>query len=160
MKDRNPRRRFPLVVAFCAALLVLAFVTSTTMAQNPGENGVTNRAVAQRMAMMNSATTALETLVNMMGGRIRFDRVQARAARRVLINTARAMPSAFKKPQTDPLSGARPDIWTNWDDFETRADAAKRVARRLNTDRLETLRTTLPDVLNSCLSCHQTYRKP
>jgi cytochrome c556 len=160
MKDRIPRRRFPLVAAFCAALLVLAVVTSTTLAQNPGENGVTNRAVAQRMAMMNSATTAIETLVNMMGGRIRFDRVQARAARRMLINTARAMPSAFKKPHTDVLSRARPDIWLNWEDFETRADTAKRVARRLSVDRLETLRTTLPDVLNSCLSCHRTYRKP
>lgn len=160
MKDRTPRRRFPLVVAACAALLVLAGVASTTRAQNPGENGVTNRVVAQRMAMMNSATTAIETLVNMMGGRIRFDRIQARAARRVLINTARAMPSAFKKPQTDVLSRARADIWANWDDFETRADAAKRVARRLNADRLETLRSTLPDVLNSCLGCHRIYRDP
>jgi cytochrome c556 len=156
MKDRNPRRRFPLIATLCALLFALAVVTSTTLAQN----GVTNRAVSHRMAMMNNATTAIETLANMMGGRIRFDRVQARAARRSLINTARAMPSAFRKPHTDPLSRARPDIWINWDDFKTRSGTAKRVARRLNVDRLETLRSTLPDVINSCLGCHRVYRKP
>jgi cytochrome c556 len=160
MKDRKPRRRFPLVAAFFAVLLALSVVTSTTLAQDPLQFGVTNRAVAKRMGLMNGATTAVETLANMMGGRIRFDRAQARTARRNLINSARAMPAAFKKPQTDRLSRARPVIWANWDDFTTRTDTAKRAARRLNVDRLEALRTTLPDVINSCLSCHRVYRKP
>lgn len=151
MKDRNPSRRFPLYVALCILLLA-----SATLAQN----GVTNRGVYERMTNMAQAQTGIETLTNMMAGRIRFDRVLARDARRNLIKATRDIPSVFKKPHSDRLSRARPDIWIRWDDFKIRADSAKRTARRLNIARLETLRSTLPDMINACLSCHETYRKP
>lgn len=85
---------------------------------------------------MTSAKTAIETLVNMMAGRVGFDRAQARAARRGLIRATRAIPSVFRRPHSDRLSRAKPDIWLRWDDFKTRADTAKRSARQLNVGRL------------------------
>ncbi len=156
MTDRKPRRRTALLAALCVLLMASALLTSATLAQN----GVANRGVFERMSTMASARTAIEVLTNMMAGRIRFDRVQARAARRNLIRAMRSVPSVFKKPHSDPLSRARPDIWIRWDDFEVRTDTAKRAARRLKVARLGSLRTTLPDMINACLACHQTYRRP
>lgn len=156
MKHRNLLPRFAQIATLCVLLLTLAALTSASLAQS----GVANRHVLKRMNTMASARTAVETLANMMAGRIRFDRNRAHAARRDLIDATRSIPSVFKKPHSDPLSRARPDIWIRWDDFKTRADTAKRAARRLNVDRLGALRSTLPDMINACLSCHETYRKP
>jgi cytochrome c556 len=156
MKDFPSLRRFPLFAVLSVLLVALAAPTSTTLAQN----GVTNLGVLKRMTTMASARTAVETLANMMAGRIRFDRKLARSARRGLITATRAIPSEFRQPHTDPLSRARMDIWIHWDDFKTRAATAKRMAKDLNVDRLGALRSTLPDMINACLSCHRTYRKP
>lgn len=156
MSDHNASRRFPLYAALLGLLIAAMVLTSATLAQN----GVVNRGVLQRMTTMAVARTAIETLANMMAGRYRFDRKVARAARRDLIDATRLIPKVFKKPHFDPLSRARPDIWIRWDDFKTRADTANRAARRLKVDRLGALRSTLPDMIRACLSCHQTYRRP
>ncbi len=152
MKDHPAPRR----LALCGALIAMVLLTSAGLAQN----GVINRGVQKRMNTMATAKTAVETLVNMMAGRARFDRKVARAARNSLITATRAIPKVFKRPHGDRLSRARPDIWLNWDDFEIRAETAQRVARRLRVDRLGPLRKTLPDMINACLNCHRTYRKP
>ena len=156
MINRKPPPRTALFAALCILLMGAALLAPATLAQN----GVTNRGVFKRMNTMAGARTAIEVLVNMMAGRVRFDRVQARTARRGLIDSTRSIPVVFKKPHSDPLSRARPDIWHRWNDFKARADTAKRAAMRLNVDRLGALRTTLPDLINACLVCHQTYRRP
>jgi len=155
MIDHKSPPRAALLAVLCIVLMAMAFLTSVTQAQN----GVTNRGVFKRMSTMASAKTAIEILVNMMAGHIRFDRVQARTARRSLISATRSIPSVFKKPHSDPLSWAKPDIWIRWDDFVARADTARRAARRLNVDQLGALRTTLPDMINACLGCHEVYRR-
>lgn len=158
MKDRSRARRYPLYAVICVLLLgtVFASVLATgTVAQN----GVANRGVLKRMTTMTTAKTAIDTLTNMMGGRFRFNRSQARAARRNLISATRSIPSVFRKPHSDPLSRARTDIWWQWDDFKTRARTAKKAAQNLKVDRLENLRSTLPGLIHACLDCHGTYRK-
>jgi len=161
MNDRNSSRRFPRYAApryaaLWGLLIAMAMLTSGTLAQN----GVTDRGVQKRMNTMADARTAIGTLADMMGGRTRFDSTKARAARKNLIVATRSIPSVFKKPHSDPLSRARPDIWIRWDDFKARANAAERAARRLNTGRLGALRSTLPAMVNACLGCHRTYRRP
>lgn len=151
MKNRTPPPHFMLYAGLC--LLILA---TTTLAQS----GVGNRGVLKRMTTMTTARTAVETLANMMAGRVRFSSTQARAARRNLISATRSIPSVFRRPHTDPLSRARPEIWWQWDDFKTRARTAKKAAQALRVDRLGALRSSLPDLINACLGCHQTYRKP
>jgi len=157
MKDRTPPRRFVLYAALSIlAALTMAGLTSMGLAQN----GVTNRGVLQRMTTMGMAKTSLETLANMTAGRVRFDRKIARTARRNLVDAIQLIPKVFRKPHSDRLSRASPNIWIRWDDFSTRADTAERAAKRLRVDRLGQLRKTLPDMFTACLSCHQTYRKP
>jgi cytochrome c556 len=145
------------LVALGVALSVIVG-TSLTLASTTARNGVINRGVQNRMAAMNSAKSAVEILSNMMAGRIRFDRKAARAARKTLIKTTKTIPSAFEKPHTDPLSQAKPEIWIRWNDFKARSLMAKQAARALNPSRLETLRSTLPRLIRTCLNCHQTFR--
>lgn len=156
MNANSPPRCFPLFAMLCILLIFSAALTSATLAQS----NVTNRGVLKRMATMNNAKSAVETLSNMMAGRVRFDRFQARKARKRLIAITRSIPAVFKKPHSDPLSRASPNIWLDWDDFKTRANAAKQAARALNIKRLETLRSTLPEMISACLNCHQAFRNP
>jgi len=150
MKDRSWPRRYPLYAILCILLLA-----TTSLAQD----GVANRGVLKRMSTMTTAKTAVDTLANMMAGRFRFNRPQARAARRDLISATRSIPSVFRKPHSDPLSRARTEIWRQWDDFEARAKTAKKAAQALRVDRLERLRSTLPGLIHACLDCHRTYRQ-
>ena len=154
MKDHTPPWRFVLYTALIVMGLLATILTTASLAQN----GVTNRGVLKRMITMGIAKTAVGTLAKMMAGRIRFDRKVARAARKELINATQLIPKLFRKPHGDPLSRASLKIWVSWDDFVIRAETAERAARRLRIERLEVLRKTLPDMLNACLSCHQTYR--
>ncbi len=156
MKNHDPPRRSPLYAVFCGVLIAMTVPTLTTLAQNT----VTNRGVQKRMDTMTTAKDAIEVLADMMGGRTRFDGQKARAARKVLITATRSIASVFRKPHSDPLSRARPDIWRDWDDFKARANTANLAARRLNVYRLGALRSSLPDMINACLACHRSYRRP
>jgi len=156
MKPHHPTRQFPLCAVLCGVLIATMVLTSATLAQN----GVANRGVLKRMETMAGARGAIEVLANMMAGRIRFDGQKAHAARKELIKATRSIASVFRKPHSDPLSRARPDIWEHWDDFKARAETANRAARRLNVTRLGALRSTLPDMISACLACHRSYRKP
>lgn len=114
--------------------------------------------VSQRIALMTSQRAAMEVLTGMTAGRAAFDRKKAREARRQLIRSTGAIPRRFRKPHLDPRSHARPLIWPAWQDFKARAARAEDAARSLNTRSLATLRRSLPGLMQSCLSCHETYR--
>ncbi len=156
MKNHTPRRRFVLY----AALIAVGFLTIVMTTASLAQNGVTNYGVLTRMATMGIAKTAIGTLTDMVAGRVRFDRRVARAARKNLVRATRDIPKVFKQPHGDRLSRAKTDIWLSWADFETRAETAKRAAKRIRIGRLISLQRTLPNMLSACLNCHQTYRKP
>lgn len=156
MRTHDPPRRSPLYAVLCGVLIAITVPALAALAQN----AVTNRGVQKRMDTMTGAKGAVEVLADMMGGRIRFDGPKARTARRDLIKATRSIAPMFSKPHSDPLSQARPDIWENWNDFKIRADTANRAARRLNVHQLSALRATLPDMINACLACHRSYRRP
>lgn len=156
MKNHTSWRRFVLY----AAMIVVGLLTTVTTTDSLAQNGVANQGVLKRMTTMGVARTAIGTLADMMAGRVQFDRKIARAARKELIGATHQIPEVFKRPHSDRLSRASPNIWIRWNDFVTRAATAERTAKRLRVNRLGALRRTLPDMFNACLSCHQTYRKP
>lgn len=163
---RSPRGLAPaalLLVLFLAAALVVQAQGQPRAGVETGPGGetwsVVNKGVKRRMATMASARDAVQTLAGMMAGRIRFDRVQARAARKRLLDATRDMVPVFRRPHRDPLSRARPEIWDRWNDFSARARAAHRAAQAVNPDRLNALRATLPGAIRTCLDCHRSYRR-
>lgn len=134
--------------------VALAFATPNLTAQAQ----ITNKSVKKRVAQMLTAQSAVAILADMMAGRVAFRIGKAQSARRTLIQTSRSITKEFRKPHQDPLSNARPEIWAYWSDFSARADASEEAARLLNVYSLNGLRRTLPNMLQSCLSCHDSYR--
>ncbi|PCJ06457.1 MAG: cytochrome C [Rhodobacteraceae bacterium] len=143
--------RLPVLVILA---MTLAFSTLGLTAQEQ----ITNKDVKKRVALMLTAQAAMETLTDMMAGQVMFQANQARSARRTLIQTSDDIAKRFKTPHFDPLSNARPEIWTYWADFKARAASSEAAARQLNVYSLNGLRRSLPSVLQSCLSCHDSYR--
>lgn len=142
------------ILAFLAVTLALATATGATTSYR----GVTDRHVQERMTSMAEAQTALEQLGHMISGRMPFHRPTARAARKALIAETRSTEKLFRKPHFDRHSKARTEIWTRWDDFEARADIARKAARNIDVSNRDKLRVSLTPVLQSCLSCHDSYR--
>lgn len=140
-----------------ACLALLAALAAGPSAPVTADSGLSKH-VTRRIALMTGQKAAMDVLTGMMAGRVIFDRDKARSARRQLIKSTGSIRKHFKKPQLDPRSNARPLIWHAWDDFKTRAETAQAAARNLNTRSLPALRRTLPGLMQSCLSCHETYR--
>lgn len=120
--------------------------------------------VEARIAAMLAGQAALDVLGEMSGGRRRFDRRQAQAARRDLIALARAMPGLFRgsgrTPVPEPGSRALPAVWTRADGFRSLVRAAEQAARDLDPRSLNRMRAGLPAVLAACHGCHRRYRRP
>jgi len=146
--------RFFQIPAFVILALTLALATPGRTAQDQ----ITDKHVKKRVAQMLMAQAAVATLTDMMAGRVMFQSRRARSARRTLIQTSRTFAKRFKKPHFDPRSHARPEIWTYWRDFKAHAKSSHDAAKQLNISTLGGLRRTLPNVLQTCLSCHDSYR--
>jgi cytochrome c556 len=144
-----PAQRFVFIALLVGLILATAALANETVA---------NRGVQRRLAAMDKAGSAMVTLGGMMGGRILFDKGLAKAARKNLISATRSIPSVFRRPNSDPHSRARPEIWTQRKYFKASARAANRAARALNVNTLGRLRSTLPRVVATCLACHELYR--
>ena len=147
-------RRFLHLPLFALLAISLVFATPGLSSQEQ----ITNKGVKKRVALMLTSQAAIATLSDMMAGRVAFQADKARAARRSLIRTNSSIARRFKKSHQDPLSNARPEIWTYWSDFKIQADLAEDAARQLNANNIGGLRRTLPNMLQSCLSCHDSYR--
>ncbi|MEP4035331.1 cytochrome c [Pseudophaeobacter sp.] len=124
-----------------------------------GSAVITDKHIRARLALMRDQKAALLTLSDMSAGRRTFTPQRARAARRVLIENTRKIPKHFAKQRLESNSHARPEIWAHWQDFETRAEAARQAAKQINASSISGLRRSLPAVMQACHSCHQIYRK-
>lgn len=147
--------RLPKAAALLAVITALAIGSTAPVT---ARDSSTSKHVTNRIALMTSQKAAMDVLTGMMAGRSYFDRNKARAARKQLIRSTGSIRKHFKKPRLDPRSNARPLIWHSWKDFKARAEGAEAAARNLNTRSLTGLRRTLPSLMQSCLSCHETYR--
>ncbi len=124
--------------------------------------GVKDPDVLARMQSMSRLKEELALLGGMAKGEARFDAAEARAAARSLSQEATRIVPLFDVRANDPASEALPEIWTRFDDFETRAaataDAAAGAAQGI-TDR-KSLRRAMGRIGKTCRSCHENYRAP
>jgi cytochrome c556 len=71
------------------------------------------------------------------------------------------IPSTFEKNSMPDISRAKPEIWSNWDDFVTVANTqsivAAGIATTAMTEGLEAAKVRVDDL--DCGSCHTPYRK-
>ncbi|MYF88372.1 MAG: cytochrome c, partial [Boseongicola sp. SB0676_bin_33] len=114
-------RRITLGTALIAATAALA------------HQGVQNPAVKARMAAMSAISENMKTLGMMARGATEFDAEAARDAAAAIADHASAVPGLFEANETDPMSEARPEIWTSFEDFSAKASELESVAAGLST---------------------------
>ncbi|MXW87835.1 MAG: cytochrome c [Boseongicola sp. SB0667_bin_21] len=123
--------------------------------------GIQNPAVKARMAAMSAISENMKTLGMMARGAAEFDAEAARAAAAAIANHASAVPSLFEANETDPMSEARPAIWTSFEDFSAKASELASIAVGLSTSITtpEDLGPAMSSLGSSCRSCHSIYRE-
>jgi cytochrome c556 len=108
--------------------------------------------------LMKKNGGAVKVLADMAGGKAAFDADAASQAKEALVAASAMIPDTFKDQATDPASEAKPEIWTNWDDFVAKAGALNTAATALDVASLDTLKAGMGAIGGACKDCHTTYR--
>ena len=123
--------------------------------------GVQNPVVKARMAAMSAIAENMKTIGMMARGATAFNAEAARDAAAAIADHAAAVPGLFEANETDPKSEARPEIWTDFEDFGAKAAELESIAARLSTSIAgpEDLGPAMGSLGASCRSCHSVYRE-
>jgi cytochrome c556 len=72
--------------------------------------------------------------------------------------SAEAIAANFTNNPEDPGSEAKPEIWTNWDDFVAKGKALSDAAAALDTSSVESIGAGMGALGGACKACHTAYR--
>jgi cytochrome c556 len=111
-----------------------------------------------RQTLMDTVGMNTGILGDMAGGKAPFDAAKAEAAKAALIAAAGMIPATFEPKGTDAESKAKPEIWTNWDDFLADAAAMGKAATALDATTVEGVQAGMAGLGGSCKDCHTEYR--
>lgn len=139
-----------------SSLIAAALIASTAAAFAEGE--ASDPTVKARMALMKTVGANTKILGDMAGGKAAFDVGAAATAQAALAAAAAEIPARFEPQASDPASEAKPEIWTGWEDFLTKAGALKAAAKALDPATLETVQAGMANVGGACKACHTAYR--
>lgn len=142
--------------AFAKTLLVAAFLT-TGMA-HADEIAATNPDVIARKELMKAMGGAAKTLGGMASGEVAHDAAAAETAKQTLIAGAGEIEAKFTSNAEDPASEAKPEVWTNWDDFLTKGKALGDAAAALDVASAASIGAGMGGVGGACKACHTDYR--
>ena len=137
----------------CAAVFA-AVSASAAFAEAEASDPV----VKARIEVMETIGHATKTLGGMAGGKAPFDAAAAEAAKAALIAAAAEIPARFEAQASDPVSEAKPEIWTSWDDFAAKGTALKTAAEAMDASSLDGVKAGMGAVGGSCKACHSAYR--
>lgn len=122
------------------------------------KEGVTNPVVKARQDTMAAISMNTKVLGDMAGGKTAFDAAAAAAAKTALAAAAAEIPARFQPQETDPVTEAKPEIWTNWADFVAKAEALATAAEALDAATLDGVKAGMAGVGGACKACHSVYR--
>ena len=111
-----------------------------------------------RQTLMDTVGMNTKVLGDMAGAKVPFDAAAAEAAKAALADAAGKIPETFKPQGTDAESDAKPEIWTNWDDFLVKADALSKAATALDATTVEGVQAGMAGIGGACKDCHTKYR--
>jgi cytochrome c556 len=136
--------------------LVLGLVLAGGMAV--AQQQATDPTVVAWKNLMRANAAAAKVLGDMAGGKTPYDQAAAEAAKADLIADSKATPAAFQTQASDPASKAKPEIWTNWDDFVAKAGGLAAAAEALDTSSAETIGAGMGAIGGACTACHRAYQ--
>ena len=114
--------------------------------------------VNARQTLMQGNGGAMGALGGMAKGEKEFDAAAAEAAKQTLIANAADIAAKFTTNASDPENRAKPDVWTNWEDFAAKAAALGTAAAALDTSSLDGVKAGLGAIGGACKDCHTTYK--
>jgi cytochrome c556 len=114
--------------------------------------------VIARQDLMKVIGGSTKTLGDMAGGKAAYDAAAAETAKAAMIAASADIEAKFMTQTTDPEQEAKPEVWTNWDDFLVKAKALNDAATALDTSSAETIGAGMGAIGGSCKSCHTDYR--
>jgi len=122
------------------------------------KEGVQDATVKARMDLMGTIGMNVKMLGQMAGGEVAFDAAAAEAAKAAIIAASADIGAKFEAPATDPVSVAKPEIWTSWDDFLVKAGALNAAATTLDATSAAGIGAGMGAIGGACKDCHTTYR--
>ncbi len=141
---------------FSAKTLIVGLVLVAGVAF--AETEATDANVIARQDLMKSFGGAAKTLGGMAGGEMAFDAAAAEAAKATLIAASAEIAAKFEVNAADPGSEAKPDVWTNWDDFVLKGKALNDAATALDASTVEGIQAGMGAIGGACKACHTAYR--
>ena len=136
-------------------LAIAAGLATTALAHE----GVKNAAVKARMQGMSEIGVGMKVIGQMAQGKTEFDQAAAEAALASIRAQSAMVTALFQANETDPKSEAMPAIWTNWADFQAKAQAMQVAAEGASAQDVNALRQALGALGGTCKSCHSQYRE-
>jgi cytochrome c556 len=141
-------------LAFVAIAAALTFSVGAAAAKD----GVTNPVVKERMDLMQVVRANTATLGDMAGGKTAFDATAATAAKTALAAAAAQIVAKFQANEDDPVAEGRPEIWTDFAGFTTKAEALVTAAEAVDVASLAGLQAGMGAIGGTCKACHEAYR--
>jgi cytochrome c556 len=98
-------------------------------------------------------------LGGMASGKEPFDAAAAEAAKVALVAAFGQVEATFmEQGGADPVDEAKPEIWSNWEDFLSKANAAATAAGAIDVASVETIGAGMGALGGACKDCHTSYR--
>ena len=114
--------------------------------------------VIARKDLMKTIGGAAKTLGGMASGEVAHDAAAAEAAKQAMIAAAAEIEAKFTNNAADPASEAKPEVWTNWNDFLAKGKALGDAAGALDVASAESIGAGMGAIGGTCKACHTDYR--
>lgn len=141
-----------------APVAALAMAAALAASVASAKEDPTDPTVKARVAVMATIGKNAKVLGDMAGGKAPFDAAAAASAKAEILAAMANIAPKFEPQASDPNSEAKPEIWTNWADFVSKAEAAKTAASALDVSSLDTVKGGMGALGGACKACHSDYR--
>jgi cytochrome c556 len=141
---------------FATKTLVLGLIMMGGIAY--AESKAADPDVHARQNLMQANGGAMGALSGMAKGEVAFDAAAAEAAKQALIANAAGIEAAFTNNASDPENRAKPEVWTNWEEFLADAKALGDAAAALDASSLDGVKAGLGAIGGTCKECHTEFK--
>ena len=133
-----------------AGLILIAGAAIASEAADPN--------VKAREELMETLGKNMKVLGDIAGGKAAYDAAAAEAAKGAIVAAAGEIAAKFEPQATDPKSEAKPEIWSNWEDFLAKDKALSDAATAWDVSSPESIGAGMGAVGGACKACHTAYR--
>ena len=98
-------------------------------------------------------------LGDMAGGKAAYDAAAAEGAKAAIVEAAGKIEATFKdQGAADPASEAKPEVWTNWEEFLADAMKLGEAAGAMDVASAESIGAGMGALGGACKDCHTEFR--